>query len=110
MTEVDLFVSTQRIKVLTADTQVRRNGNAHVALGLLRPSRPPWDLLCLPTPVGSCTGMAHGRGRAAGRRRVTPQPSHTRVPCIPRLAAWLHEASHANYASREQTELQGSWS
>lgn len=24
MTEVDLFVSTQRIKVLTADTQVRR--------------------------------------------------------------------------------------
>lgn len=108
MTEVDLFVSTQRIKVLTADTQVRRNGNAHVALGLLRPSRPPWDLLCLPTPVGSCTGMAHGRGRAAGRRRVTPQPSHTRVPCIPRLAAWLHEASHANYASQEQTELQGS--
>lgn len=87
MTEVDLFVSTQRIKVLTADTQVRRNGSAHVAPGLLRPSRLPWDLLCLPTAVGSRTGMAHGRCRAAGRRRVTPQPSHTRVPCIPQLAA-----------------------
>lgn len=87
MTEVDLFVSTQRIKVLTADTQVRRNGSAHVALGLLRPSHPLWDLLCLPTAVGSRTGMAYGQCREAGRRRVTPQPSHTRVPCVPRLAA-----------------------
>lgn len=31
MTEVDLFVSTQRIKVLTADTQVSRNSSNHMA-------------------------------------------------------------------------------
>lgn len=38
MTEVDLFVSTQRIKVLTADTQVSRNSSNHVALWLLQHS------------------------------------------------------------------------
>lgn len=46
MTEVDLFVSTQRIKVLTADTQVSRDC-ACVALRLLGPSCRLWDLLCL---------------------------------------------------------------
>lgn len=38
MTEVDLFVSTQRIKVLTADTQVSRNCSNHVALWLFQHS------------------------------------------------------------------------
>lgn len=37
MTEVDLFVSTQRIKVLTADTQVSRNSSKHMALWPLQP-------------------------------------------------------------------------
>lgn len=38
MTEVDLFVSTQRIKVLTADTQVSRNSSKHMVLWLLQHS------------------------------------------------------------------------
>lgn len=86
MTEVDLFVSTQRIKVLTADTQVSREhghprGSGAARTFLFGPG------ISAGTPAsGLCAGTACGHARAAGRRRVAPQPP-TQACRVPRLCA-----------------------
>lgn len=97
MTEVELFVSTQRIKVLTADTQVSQEEEHPPGFGVLKP--PCWDLCFTPVPVACGRGDASLHGRPTQTCRV-PEPS-----------AWPHEASRAHGAWRlllgSQSRLQG---
>lgn len=97
MTEVELFVSTQRIKVLTADTQVSPEPEHPPALGLLKP--PCWGSLL----------YTRASGRRARRRVTLGRP--TQACRVPQPSAWLHEAPQASGAWREplgsQSKLRG---
>lgn len=108
MTEVDLFVSTQRIKVLTADTQVSREHGHPRGSGAAR--------TVLFGPGISAGAPASGAVRRDGLRARTrlggdaSLRSHPRGRAVSLGSARLHQASRANCSLRElpgsQTKLQ----
>lgn len=111
MTEVDLFVSTQRIKVLTADTQVSGQREHPHGFGAAETFLFGLGISALhPRQWGRVQGWPMGEDtHLGGDMSLRTHPTQT---ChVPRLSAWLHEASNANCASREllgsQTKLQG---
>lgn len=101
MTEVDLFVSTQRIKVLTADTQVSREREHPRGFGAAETFPFGLGISALhPCQWDRAQGWPTGKDTCLGGD--TSLRSHPTQMCrVPRLSAWLHEASHANCASRE---------
>jgi len=111
MTEVDLFVSTQRIKVLTADTQVSGEREPPPGFGAAGTFLfGLWISALHPRWRGRARGWPTGEdARLGGGVSLHSHPAQTRR--VPRPSAWLHEASHANGAAREllgsQSKLRG---